>query len=221
MDACGTLEAFLQKFLKQLRSYKELKQKSDDLNSILRFSTKQPGDKTSGTGMTGQDRKFEPRFTSKSGKQPFHQKVHAMEEEDPEELDELAVEDDDEVTEEIDESQDVTEYSADDSDLMEEARQMDENISHLAAFAGKSTTEVQPCFNMFNKGKCEVKGCVYSHTKAAAEKISLRRIQGLINSPMVDDLTKTTLRTAERKLLERVKPTSGTSGAKTVLTRSR
>jgi hypothetical protein len=143
-----------------------------------------------------------------------------MEEEDTEELGELEVEEDDQVTEEIDESQDVTEDSAGDRQLMEEARELDEEILNLAAFAGKTTTEVQPCFNMFNKGKCEVKGCVYSHTKAAAEKISLRRIQGLINSPMVDDLTKTTLRTAERKLLERVKPTSG-SGAKTVLSRSR
>ena len=72
LDACGTLEAFLQKFLKQLRSYKELKQKSDDLNNILRFSTKQIDNKTRGTGTTGQDRRFEPRFSSNTSKQPFH-----------------------------------------------------------------------------------------------------------------------------------------------------
>ena len=167
-----------------------------------------------------QDRRFESRFNNNSSKQPFHQKVHAMEEEDTEVQDELKLEGVEQVTEEIDGNQDVTDDNAEDRQLMEEAREMDEEISHLAAFAGKSTTEAQPCFNMFNKGKCEVKGCVYSHTKAAAEKISLQRIQNMLKSPMLDDATKSTLKIAERKLLERSKPPSG-SGAKTVLSQSR
>ena len=143
-----------------------------------------------------------------------------MEDEDAEELDDLAVEEDDEVTEEIDESQDVTEYSTEDRELMEEARQMDEEISHLTAFAGKPKTEQLPCFNMFKKGKCKVKGCVYSHSKAAADNIALRKLQDIIESPMVDEATKHALRTSERLLMEKAKG-GGTSGAKTVLTRSR
>jgi len=163
LDACGTLEAFLQKFLKQLRAYKELKQKSDDLNSILHFSTKpQQDNKTSGAGIS-QDRRFESRFNNNSSKQPFHQKVHAMQEENTEVRDELEVEEVEQVTEELDGNQDVTDDNAEDRQLMEEAQQMDEDISHLASFSGKPKTEQLPCFNMFNKGKCEVKGCLCSH----------------------------------------------------------
>ena len=141
-------------------------------------------------------------------------------EEDTEEPDELAVEEDDQVTEKLDEHQDVTEYCSEDRQLIKEARAMDEEISHLAAFAGKPMTEARPCFNMFNKGKCELKGCMYSHTKAAADNIALRKLQEMLKSPMLDDTTRATLKIAESKLLEKVKPPS-VSTSKTIFSRTR
>ena len=70
------------------------------------------------------------------------------------------------------------------------------------------------------QGKCEVKGCLYSHSKAAADKIALRKLQDIIKSPMVDEATKHVLRTSERQLLDKNKG-GGTPGAKTMLSRSR
>ena len=97
---------------------------------------------------------------------------------------------------------------------------MDKEIALLAAVGGRPVAEEKACFQMFREGKCDVKGCVYNHSKAMGEKIALRRIQEILKSPMVDSVTKESLRVTEKKILERMGPVAGT-GAKVLLNRSR
>ena len=65
-----------------------------------------------------------------------------MKGENTEVRDELEVKEVEQVTEELDGNQDVTDDNAEDRQLMEEALQMDEEISHLAAFSGQPKTEL-------------------------------------------------------------------------------
>ena len=114
----------------------------------------------------------------------------------------------------------ASDTNADQNEELLEAEKMDKEIELLSAVSGKPVNEIRPCYKMFKDGKCDIKGCVYNHTKAVVEKIALRKIQEILQSPMVNTATKEALRVTEKKLLDGITPAVG-AGAKVLLNRCR
>ena len=221
MGECGTLESLLRKFLEQLRSYKEMKQKTDDLDSILHYKR----DLQQSNKFQTQDRKYDKNGNNNGYRKPFTQRVNAMDTENQEDAPE---EDDDSTGNQQQQAEYVdhvlnavaSDTNADENEELLEAEKMDKEIELRSAVSGKPVNEIRPCYKMFKDGKCDIKGCVYNHTKAVVEKIALRKIQEILQSPMVNTATKEALRVTEKKLLDGIRPAVG-AGAKVLLNRGR
>jgi len=172
-----------------------------------------------------QERRYDRDGNNNGYKKPFTQRVNAMDSENHEDVPE---EEDDS----IGIQQQETEYedhvlnavasdtNADENEELLEAEKIDKEIALLSAVSGKPMNEVRPCYKMFKDGKCDIKGCIYNHTKAVVENIALRKIQEILHSPMVNTATKDALRVTEKKLLDGIRPAVG-AGAKMLLNRGR
>jgi len=220
LDECGTLESLLRKFLEQLRPYKEMKQKTDDLDSILHYKR----DMQQSNKFQTQERRYDRDGNNNGYKKPFTQRVNAMDSENqedvPEEDDSIVIQQQE--TEYVDQvlNEVASDTNADENEELLEAEKIDKEIALLSAVSGKPMNEVRPCYKMFKDGKCDIKGCIYNHTKAVVEKIALRKIQEILHSPMVNTATKDALRVTEKKLLDGIRPAVG-AGAKMLLNRGR